>query len=93
VTPLSGLSVALVISVQSLYADAGLPWIVTAVIGGSIVTEFLVSRTGPSGSDAAPVAQIDDLERSGPIDELHDLDDERDAPDGPIYRDDNRGGH
>ncbi len=85
VTPLSGLSVALVISVQSLYADGGLAWIVTAVIGGSFVTEFLVSRTAPS-SEAAVAAPIDELEREH-IDELDDLDDESEAQDGPIYRD------
>lgn len=90
VTPLSGLSIALVISVQALYADQGLAWIVTAVIGGSFVTEFLVSRTG--GYEAAVAAPVDELERSGPIDDLDDLDDERDAPDGPIYRDEG-GGH
>ena len=45
VTPMSGLSIALVISVESLYHDDGLPWIMTAVIGGSIVTELLVART------------------------------------------------
>lgn len=90
VTPLSGLSIALVISVQSLYADQGLAWIVTAVIGGSFVTEFLVSRT--AGDERSVAAPIDELERSGPIDELDDLDRERDAPDGPIYRDEG-GGH
>lgn len=67
VTPLSGLSVALVISVQSLYQDGGLPWIVTAVIGGAVVTEFLVSRTG-SDADASPAASRDELEPAdGPI--------------------------
>jgi hypothetical protein len=86
VTPLSGFSVALVISVQSLYADTGLTWIITAVIGGSLLTEILVSRTG-DGSEHL-VEPIDELAaHAGPIDELDDLDDERDAPDGPIYRD------
>jgi len=85
VTPLSGLSIALVISVQSLYADAGLPWIVTAVIGGSIVTEFLITRTG--GSDE-PVTAVDELAHSGRIDELDELDDHSDVADGPVYRDD-----
>jgi Kef-type K+ transport system membrane component KefB len=86
-TPLSGLSIALVISVQSLYRDTGLSWIVTAVIGGSLLTELLVSRAG-GADDGAPQVPMDELERSGPIDELDDLDEERDAPDGPIYRDD-----
>ena len=88
VTPLSGLSIALVISVESLYHDAGLRWIVTAVIGGSIVTEFLVSRT-TQPDDAASPAPVDELEASAPIDELDDLgSDGHDDVDGPIYRDD-----
>ena len=43
VTPLSSLSIALVLSVES--SDARLGWIVTAVIGGALLTELLVSRT------------------------------------------------
>ena len=86
VQPMSGLSIALVISVGSLYADPGLAWVVTAVIGGSIVTEFLVQLTSPKDR-AAPVP-IDELERSAPIDELDDLDERDSGPnDGPIYRD------
>jgi Kef-type K+ transport system membrane component KefB len=92
VTPLSGLSIALVISVDSLYHDAGLPWIVTAVIGGSIVTEFLVSRTAtperpitsPSLTTVAPTGELD---HEAHLEDLDDLDDEREAPDAPIYRD------
>ncbi len=91
VTPISGLSIALVISVQSLYQDAGLAWIVTAVIGGSIVTEFLVSRTGtpyrPITHPSLPALPVDELDNPGHLEDLDDLDDERDAPDGPIYRD------
>ncbi|MDB4956069.1 MAG: Na(+)/H(+) antiporter [Myxococcales bacterium] len=85
-TPLSSLSIALVISVESLYHDTGLPWIVTAVIGGAIISEILVQRG--SGVDAAPRAVLDQLERSGPIDELDDLGgSEGTDMDGPIYRD------
>jgi len=91
VTPLSGVSIALVISVQSLYQDAGLAWIVTAVIGGSIVTEFLVSRTSsttrPITNPALPALPVDELDHGEHLEDLDDLDDERDAPDGPIYRD------
>jgi Kef-type K+ transport system membrane component KefB len=97
VTPLSGLSVALVISVQSLYQDTGLAWIVTAVIGGSIVTEFLVTRTAGTNTSAGwrpitypalpTVGQGDELDNPAHLEDLDDLDDERDAPDGPIYRD------
>ena len=90
VTPLSGLSIALVISVESLYRDPGLPWIITAVIGGSIATEFLVTRRG--GDDVAVPAPIDELERSAPIDELDDLESDGVEHDGPIYRDDALGG-
>lgn len=84
VTPLSGLSIALVVSVQSLYHDDGLAWIVTAVIGGSLLTELLVARTAQA--EPASLAPLDDLEREDPIDELDDLD-EREAHDGPIYGD------
>jgi Kef-type K+ transport system membrane component KefB len=90
VTPLSGLSIALVISVESLYHDAGLPWVITAVIGGSIATEFLVSRKG--AEDASVPAPLDDLEQSAPIDELDDLGSGGHDHDGPIYRDDALGG-
>jgi hypothetical protein len=86
VTPLSGLSIALVISVQSLYADDGLRWIVTAVLGGSIVTEFLITR---GSTDESPHyrAISEPALPTVPIDELHDLDDDSDVDDGPVYRD------
>lgn len=87
VTPLSGLSVALVISAQSRYHDVGLPWIVTAVIGGSLVTEFLVSRTGTVEPEIAVATVVDELQPTAPIDDLHDLDDDSDVADGPVYRD------
>jgi hypothetical protein len=85
VTPLSGLSIALVISVGSLYHDTALSWIVTAVIGGSIATEFLVTRK--TAEEAAPEAGVDKIETSAPIDELHDLDsgDVTDDESGPVY--------
>jgi Kef-type K+ transport system membrane component KefB len=73
VTPLSGLSIALVVSVQSLYQDTSLAWIVTAVIGGSIVTEFLVSRANNDQSGVIAYAPIHDLERE-PADDLDHLD-------------------
>ena len=88
VQPMSGLSIALVVSVGSLYRDPGLSWVVTAVIGGAIVTEVLVQRTSKEASAAArntPVPlPIDELERSGPVEEL--FDDETDGA-GPLYRD------
>ena len=89
VTPLSGLSIALVISVQSLsHPDAGLPWIMTAVIGGAVVAELLVARTPDpvrARPRTEPVVAIDELDDSGPIDELDDGD--SGPQEGPIYRD------
>ena len=76
VTPMSGLSIALVISVESLYHDEGIPWIVTAVIGGSMLTELLVSRTSAAVPELAP--RMEHMQPPpagvhipvGPIDEL-----------------------
>jgi hypothetical protein len=78
---MSGLSIALVISVSGLSADAGLSWVVTAVIGGAIGTELLVRdrRTAGAADDEADRA-------AAPIDELDGDDSGRVA--GPIYRDD-----
>ena len=89
VAPMSGLSIALVISVGSLYKDTGLAWVVTAVIGGSIVSEFLVQLT--SGADVSGPAPIDELDSSAPIDELDDRD--SGAVEGPIYRDEHSEPH
>ncbi len=103
VTPMSGLAIALVISVESLYHDEGIPWIVTAVIGGSIVTELLVSRTAtpepaltriertrtPPAGVAIPAAAIDELDAERARDVIDDLDEGDSEPhEGPIYRDD-----
>jgi Kef-type K+ transport system membrane component KefB len=51
-SPMSGLAIGLVISLQSNYADPGLPWIVTAVIGAAIASELLVQIIDPGGGDA-----------------------------------------
>ncbi|HLJ16427.1 MAG TPA: hypothetical protein VKV15_18150 [Bryobacteraceae bacterium] len=40
--PLGALSIAIVINAQDLYFTGTVPWMVTAVIGGAIVTEILV---------------------------------------------------
>jgi hypothetical protein len=40
--PMGALSIAIVISFQELFAGRAVPWIVTAVIGGAIVTELVV---------------------------------------------------
>ena len=67
VAPMSGLSIALVISVGSLQVDAGLAWVITAVIGGSILTELLVQMTSRDrGPDEAARPSIDELDR-GPV--------------------------
>ena len=89
IAPLSGLSIALVVSVPGLSADAGLSWVVTAVIGGSIATELLIrdggtERAAPSGAPVrADTADPADPADRGPIDEL----DDGSADDGPVYRD------
>ncbi|HEU0032043.1 MAG TPA: hypothetical protein VFQ53_15525 [Kofleriaceae bacterium] len=81
VSPVSSLSIALVISVQSLYSDPGLAWVVTAVIGGAVVTELLVQATAHADDAVA----VEEHEAAAPIDELDDRDSEGVA--GPIYRD------
>lgn len=84
ITPMSGLSIALVISIERLQTDPGLPWIVTAVIGGSIATELLMQRTRQDDAKPEPLYPG---EQSAPIDELDDLRSEGNEMDGPIYRD------
>jgi hypothetical protein len=81
VTPMSGLAIALVVSVPSLGGDLGLSWVVTAVIGGAVGTELLVQRT-QQPDEPAP---LDESTRV-PIDELDD--DDSGGVAGPIYRDD-----
>ena len=83
VAPMSGLSIALVISVGSVQIDSGLAWVITTVIGGSILTELLVLITTRSEGDVRP--PIDELERPS-IDEL-DNDDNEPGEAGPVYRD------
>jgi Kef-type K+ transport system membrane component KefB len=96
VTPMSGLAIALVISLESLYHDEGIPWIVTAVIGGSMLTELLVSRTATPEAQPTtlrleragtplPIDELDEEHERDVIDELDDRDSEPHA--GPIYRD------
>lgn len=75
--PVSALSIALVISLADSYRGERLAWVVTAVIGGALVTELLVQAAIES-SDAI---DDDDPAPRRPIDELDDFS-------GPIYRDD-----
>jgi len=91
VAPLSGLSIALVVSVQSSSADAGLSWVVTTVIGGAIATELLIRDRGGDGAASpaepgAPTGAQPGAPTGAPIDELDDAG--SGAVDGPIYRDD-----
>ena len=52
--PLGALSIAIVVSAEDLYRTASISWIVTAVIGGAIVTEILVQRfSRPRTAEAA----------------------------------------
>ncbi|MBV8073695.1 MAG: hypothetical protein JO270_27630 [Acidobacteriaceae bacterium] len=41
-SPMGALSIAIVVNAQDLYFGAAVPWMVTAVIGGAIVTEVIV---------------------------------------------------
>ena len=50
------LAIAIVVSVQSLYAGEAVPWIVTAVLGGAIVTEVLVQIVAPDRPHAREAA-------------------------------------
>lgn len=53
--PVGALAIAIVVSAQDLYYGPTIPWIGTAVIGGAIITEFIVqlASRGPS-VEAAP---------------------------------------
>jgi Kef-type K+ transport system membrane component KefB len=72
ILPMSTMAIALVVSIER-FRDAGLPWVVTAVIGGSIVFEALVPF-GRGSSDDEPE------EHGGPA-PIDELDDSR----GPVY--------
>lgn len=53
VSPLSSLSIGLVISAATIYPESTLPWTTTAVIGAAFFTEILVQLTG-GNVDAPP---------------------------------------
>ena len=85
VTPVSSLAIALVVSVDK--PDETLSWVVTAVIGGAIVSEVLVTLTAKKEAAVAAASNqpIDELDAAAaPIDEL---DERSEGVDGPIYRD------
>jgi len=72
ITPLSVLSLALVVSVVQLYSVEGtsqtITWVMTAVIGGTIVSEILVQAVH-FGDSAGPIPGRSDAggEDDGPI--------------------------
>ena len=71
ISPLSVLSIALVISAENTGGGHTLSWVVTAVIGSAIISEILVQAM-PTSEDVVaaepPPAPIDELdERSGPV--------------------------
>lgn len=55
VAPLGALSIAMVVSAEDLYFSRSIPWIVTAVIGGAIITEIIVQYFTRGRSAALPV--------------------------------------
>jgi Kef-type K+ transport system membrane component KefB len=73
VAPLSALSIALVISFAGDRSGSSIAWVVTAVIGGSAVTELLI----PSAPAAVPATASRQTPRP-PIDELDEDDDDDD---------------
>jgi Kef-type K+ transport system membrane component KefB len=85
-TPMSGLAIALVISILVETSDPTLPWLVTAVVGGSLLTELILAKV--KQPDQASEQTIDELDHGAPIDELQDLHSGGSEVDGPIYRDD-----
>jgi Kef-type K+ transport system membrane component KefB len=66
--PMSTLAIALVVSLER-FRDIGLNWVVTAVIGGSLVTELLISLKEQDNDEEPPPLQ---RRHTGPIDELDD---------------------
>lgn len=75
VVPLSSLSMALVIGVDALQEGRSLPWVLTAVIGGALVTELLVQRTAPTlpsgGPDDPPLELVPVDDPSASAHDLH----------------------
>ncbi len=85
VTPVSALSIALVIS-----AGGGANWIATVVIGGAVLTELLVSITSAPTplirtrvEATGETAAIDDLEDAAIA--MREVEEHEDA--GPVYKD------
>lgn len=74
VLPMSTLSIALVVSVER-FRDPGLSWVVTAVIGGSVLAEVLVGFSpAPNAQPLEPLSSASGTMTRVPLDELDDLD-------------------
>ena len=57
-SPMGALSIAIVVNAQDLYSGAAIPWMVTAVIGGAIVTEIIVQVSGRGTVLKAPALSL-----------------------------------
>ena len=55
-SPIGALSIAIVVNAQDLYPDATVSWMVTAVIGGAIVTEIIVQAASRGGAITEPAS-------------------------------------
>lgn len=54
VAPMGALSIAVVVTAQDLYFGPSIPWIVTAVIGGTMLTEIVAQATLRAAAGFAP---------------------------------------
>jgi hypothetical protein len=57
-SPMGALSIAIVVNAQDLYSGAAVPWMVTAVIGGAIVTEIIVQVSGRGSVAKVPALSL-----------------------------------
>ena len=76
VAPLSSLSIALAVSVERLQHSETMPWVITAVVGGALVTEVLVHYLGRRRVEEPSHGTLD---RMRPIDELDDVEQRAEA--------------
>jgi hypothetical protein len=60
--PIGSLSIAIVVNARYLYPDATISWLVTAVIGGALVTELLIQLASVRARRAA--ATSDEVEEA-----------------------------
>ncbi|MBI4819613.1 MAG: hypothetical protein HY791_25290 [Deltaproteobacteria bacterium] len=56
--PMGALAVAVVVNAQDLYLEKTIPWLLTAILGGAVVSEVIVQTLGRKGvsSQASPPA-------------------------------------